>query len=146
MLKHCAVLLPVLFLAPALHAAEDPQSVDGGFYLPDGDVQDGRKAFRELSCVWCHRVSRDTDLPAPTAAVKGPVLGFAKDTPNRVIAQSIIAPSHTIAYGYGQGDPEDAQESPMLDLTGQMTVQQMIDIVAYLKSMPPARDSVSQEP
>lgn len=116
-------------------AAVDPQAVGDGFYLPDGDAFAGRKAFEALNCAVCHQVTGDTTLPKPVPGIPAPALGFTPDTSSASIAQSIITPSHTIAYGYGKGDPEDAQSSPMMDLTEQMTIKQLQDIIAYLKTM-----------
>jgi mono/diheme cytochrome c family protein len=134
-----------LFLCAGGAWAEEAQMGPTGFLLPDGNAARGRAAFRSLHCASCHRVAADLDLPKPVNETPAPALSFGSSTDNAVIAQSILSPSHTIAYGYGQGDPEDPQISPMIDLTDEMTVRQMIDIVAYLKSDPaPAASKTSK--
>jgi sulfur-oxidizing protein SoxX len=114
--------------------AQEAQMESGGFFLPKGDPEAGRKDFSRLGCVACHRVAGDPDLPAPISPTPGPTLNFGPAVPAGTIAQSIIAPSHTIAPDFGQGTPEDPQVSPMHDFADEMTLRELRDITAYLQS------------
>ncbi len=115
-------------------AAQEAQMENGGFVLPKGDPEAGRKDFTRLGCVACHRVAGDPELPASTSATPGPTLNFGPAVPAGTIAQSIVAPSHTIAPDFGQGTPEDPQTSPMHNFSDEMTLRELMDITAYLQS------------
>lgn len=131
-----AVLSVLLVLAPTpARAQEEDQMDESPFYLAPGDAPAGREAFLAYRCASCHAVAGDLELPHPTAAVPAPVLKFGPKTPAHVIAQAIVAPSHTIAEGFGKGTPEEIQKSPMRDYNDVMTIRHLRDIVAYLKSL-----------
>lgn len=131
-----AILTLGLWLMAAGAHAEETQTDPSGFGLPDGSAEAGRAAFRSLGCAACHTVGHDPGMSGIQTKQPAPVLTFGPETNRADVAQSIISPSHTIAYGFGQGDPEDVQKSAMLDLTDRMTVRELIDIVAYLRSDP----------
>lgn len=114
-----------------------------GFRLPEnGDVERGRTAFVELQCHTCHRVVGE-DLPAPTVepaipvALGGTVYEIRTDG---YLVTSMINPSHKLA-GYPKDRVSTDGESRMPDLTSEMSVRQLVDIVAFLqaryKVMPP---------
>jgi mono/diheme cytochrome c family protein len=128
-----AVLVAV---ATALPAAEpEPATVSAiTIAMPPGDPAAGREVFLELSCTTCHAVAGE-DFPAPVAHHAGPELAAAVGglSAGR-IASSIVAPSHQVP-------PEtlemmEGDLSPMGDFTEAMTVRQLIDLVAYLESLP----------
>jgi hypothetical protein len=101
--------------------------------LPQGHPEAGRQAFADLGCTSCHTVSWEKDLPDPVSAIRGPDLdpGLNRLTSGSV-ASSIIAPSHTVSAEV-RAMSEDTR-SPMGNYNEAMSVQQMIDIVAYLHS------------
>jgi hypothetical protein len=105
-----------------------------GFRLPEnGDTERGRTAFVELECHQCHPVA-GVDLPPPSGDSKislglgGRVREVRTDG---YLVTSVIHPSHKIRRYPGVGDSD---ESPMPDYTDQMTVRQLVDIVAFLQS------------
>jgi mono/diheme cytochrome c family protein len=101
--------------------------------LPEGDAVAGREAFLRLDCATCHAVEWEAQFPAPHSARPGPELDrtLALETSGSV-ATSILVPSHSIP---GQArDEAGGQLSPMGDFTEAMTVRQLIDVVAYLRS------------
>lgn len=103
-----------------------------GFRLPDGDVKKGEEAFVALKCTRCHKVD-GVDLPAPR--VFNLTLGGQTtrvETYGELVT-SIINPSHVLSDQYKQ-QLVDAKESPMPDVTQEMSVRQMIDLVAFLQS------------
>ena len=101
--------------------------------LPYGDEERGRQVFQDLRCNDCHVVSGDAELAKVVAEKRGPALGLKQaGYKSRFLAQSIIDPSHAIAPGFR--DKENPAGSRMGDLTETMTVQQLSDLVAYLRS------------
>lgn len=107
-----------------------------GFRLPEnGDVARGRVAFAELGCNGCHRVVGE-DFPAPTVDPPVPVaLGgtvHAVRTDGYLVT-SMINPSHKLA-GYPKDRVSTEGRSRMPAETQDMTVRQLVDLVAYLQS------------
>jgi len=128
-------------------ACESERRSPAGFRLPEGDVEQGRVAIRELQCHACHEIAGG-GFPVPVADPPVPVrLGGA--TPfvktDGQLVTSIINPSHSLTYGHLGELTQTAGESRMADYTEIMTVKQLVDIVAFLQSIyevsPPARTS-----
>jgi mono/diheme cytochrome c family protein len=104
------------------------------FSLPPGDPAAGKAAFVELKCSGCHTVE-GVDLPAPTAAV--PVkLGGGTPLPPTTgdLTTDIIMPSSHFARGYPASQVQEGAASKMPDYTRTMTIGQLADVVAFLKS------------
>ncbi|MFT5208081.1 MAG: sulfur-oxidizing protein SoxX [Candidatus Omnitrophota bacterium] len=101
--------------------------------IPDGNASLGKLAFKKYRCFDCHQFSDMYTESESVSNIKGPAIAFTNED-NMSIATAIINPSHSIAPGYGKGSPEDEQISPMTNFKNQMTVQELIDLVAYLKS------------
>jgi L-cysteine S-thiosulfotransferase len=107
-----------------------------GFSLPDGDATRGRAAFLELRCNSCHEVEglelayrnglAHVTLGGPTTRIKT----------NGELVSSIINPSHRIAPGYPEEQVAVNGASLMAAayLNDVMTVQQLVDLVAFLQS------------
>lgn len=114
--------------------AQAENQTENEYYLPSGKAEAGREAFIRYRCHACHTRGAET-FPPVDRSVEGPNLALnLSGKESGQIATSILAPSHTIAYGYGEGTPEDTQKSPMPDFTSQMTVRELVDIVSYLRS------------
>ena len=127
-------LLPLLVLALVLGACDTGPKSGMGFRLPDGNAETGRELFVTLECNSCHTI---VDLELPAAAEPGPVnvmLGgpVANIKTYGQLVSSVINPSHRI------GCPEEGVtrdgESLMPIYNGTMTVQQLIDLVAFLQA------------
>ncbi len=102
-----------------------------GFRLPDGDALKGKQAFVALKCNTCHSVD-GVELPPPTQfniRLGGETLQVK--TYGQLVT-SIINPSHIISRRY-LDELKDAKESPMPNINREMTVEQMIDLVAFLQ-------------
>jgi len=111
-----------------------------GFHMPEGDVEVGKALFVELRCYRCHSVADvklpDDDLPGlPQIELGGSV--------NRVksygdLVTSIINPDHVVSPKYlallSKEEKKKGAESPMPVFNEEMTVQQLIDLVAFLHS------------
>jgi predicted small lipoprotein YifL len=108
-----------------------------GFSLPDGDANRGQAAFVELRCNSCHDIEGSdityreglahVTLGGPTTRVK---------TYGELVT-SIINPSHRLAPRYPEEQVAVQGESLMAKayLNDAMTVQQLIDLVAFMQSI-----------
>ncbi len=127
-------ILCLLLAASMAHAVPDADHQKIDLVIPAGDPQAGREAFIALSCTSCHAVKGDSKLAQPIAAVPVPMLGSAegKKSPGK-IASSIVSPSHIVSREVAGAT--EGELSPMSDLTGAMTVRQLVDLVAYVRSL-----------
>ncbi|MEL7538367.1 MAG: cytochrome C [Pseudomonadota bacterium] len=106
-----------------------------GFALPDGDEDMGRMAFIATGCHGCHTVT-GIDLPEPIH--EGPVSVQLGGEVTRIksygeLVTSVINPSHKLIAGYARDDvTAEEGESLMPDFNTRISVQDLIDIVAFL--------------
>jgi mono/diheme cytochrome c family protein len=120
----------------ALAACDSGPKSARGFRLPDGDVDKGQAVFIELQCISCHRIS-EMELPAPIEP--GPVMVILGGESQSVktygeLVSSIINPSHKLIGGYPEEAISRDGKSLMTVYNDRMTVQQLIDLVAFLQS------------
>lgn len=108
-----------------------------GFYLPEGDPVEGKEAARVMQCFVCHEFA-GSNFPAPHAQPPVPVaIGPTQAAqPREKLAESIIAPSHRVPDGLEGASSGNL--SRMGDYSHAMTVRQLVDIVAYIKTLPEA--------
>ena len=113
------------------------------FALPPGSPQAGRKVFADFECFKCHAVQGE-EFPAPKAdqGGVGPALaGMGAMHPAEYFAEAIINPNASVAWRIKHHKAEKQKflgadgTSKMPSYNGAMTVQQLIDVVAYLKSL-----------
>jgi len=122
-------VIAVLAIVAASCAQEQEPAIvtTGDFFLPVGDVAAGREAFVALECYSCHAVPGDPEMPLPETGPQSPTCGGALASKSReYIADSIISPAHII--------PPPETESPMANFRAEMSVQQLIDLVAFCGS------------
>jgi cytochrome c1 len=107
------------------------------FKWPKGDPVKGRVAFAKFECYACHEVSgetfpgpKDTDNVGPELSVMGPLHEA------EYFAESIINPSAVIDEGKRYEGADGSSKMPSFN--DSMTVQEAIDLVAYLRSLKPA--------
>jgi L-cysteine S-thiosulfotransferase len=109
-----------------------------GFRLPDGNSEQGQQAFDDLKCHDCHSV-RGLDAPAQARETVKVVLGrdVGRVQTYGELVTSIINPSHKLAPGYKREEVTVEGESRMARayLNEAMTVQQLIDLVAFLQPL-----------
>jgi mono/diheme cytochrome c family protein len=119
--------------ATAAPAHGDPKAWK--FTLPrGGDPTRGRAAFERFECFSCHEV-RGSTFPAPTKKdALGPELADAAGhhSPG-FIAESIMNPSVWIDRGKGYAGPDGVSKMP--SFADSMTVQELVDLVAFLRSL-----------
>lgn len=123
-------------LASAL-ACDSGRKAATGFRLPEGDVERGKAAMLDLKCHACHEVV-GSGFPEPIADPPVPVR-LGGETPyvrtDGQFVSSIVNPSHQLSYGFQKELVESGDESRMADYNEVMTVEQLIDMVAYLQSI-----------
>jgi sulfur-oxidizing protein SoxX len=112
----------------------DPKS-PRGFRLPDGDAAIGEVLFVELQCNACHTIP---GIELEAAAQAGPVSVVLGGPVPRIktygdLVSSVINPSHKLTRYYADGEIVKDGESPMVVYNETMTVQQLIDLVAFLQ-------------
>jgi len=104
------------------------------FRLPDGNSIAGKQVFLRLQCHACHKI---TGVDLPPINLEPPVTVTLGGPTARVktygeLVTSIINPSHVLSEEYRQ-ELEEAKLSPMPEFNHVMTVNQMIDLVAFLQ-------------
>ena len=105
-----------------------------GFVLPEGDPVRGEATFVELGCTRCHAVA-GTELTQPENAPYSVALGGKVIRVKHYgdLLTSIINPDHRVWPRYAQESPDKKEvSSPMPDFTATLTVEQLIDVVAFL--------------
>jgi mono/diheme cytochrome c family protein len=110
------------------------------FTWPKGDPAKGRAVFIKLECYSCHEV-RGEKFPAPTEKGKvGPELSAMGPLHEAdYFAEAIINPSAVIEKGKGYQAADGSSKMPSFN--DSMTVQEAIDLVAFLRSLKPAPGS-----
>ncbi len=103
------------------------------FSWPAGNPGVGREVFFKLECYACHEVKGET-FPAPEPGKVGPELSsMATLHPPEYFAEAIIHPNAVVEEGKGYRAPDGKSKMPSYnDL---VTVQETIDLVAYLRNM-----------
>ena len=114
---------------------QDPTS-SAGFRLPDGDANQGREVFLYMQCNECHTI-KGLELPVmqfadPPYIELGGRVATVKTYGDLVT--SVINPSHRLAVGYAKENVSENGESNMYTYNRHMTVQELIDLVAFLQS------------
>lgn len=156
-----AALAVVLALAPDgraqhQHPGPAPASPPGAyaphrtpagwkFTLPGGDPARGRAVFEKLECYSCHEV-RGQGFPAPPdRPAAGPELaGMAPMHEAEFFAEAIVNPGAVIDRGRGWEGPDGSSKMPSFN--DAMTVQELVDLVAFLKSLAPAAPAPAAAP
>jgi mono/diheme cytochrome c family protein len=110
------------------------------FTLPRGDPAQGREVFAKLECYKCHEVKGES-FPAPAdPASAGPELASeTRHHPPEFLAESIVNPNAVIDEPRFRA-PDGSSRMPSFN--DSITVQELIDLVAFLRSLaPPAGDA-----
>ena len=120
-----------------LSACTPASKSEVGFRLPDGDADKGRVAFTDLRCNGCHGVSGleiefaglDPAQPVPLGGEVTRVKSYGE------LVTAIINPSHKLTPHLTNPARVIEGESimAMARLNETMTVQQLIDLVAFLQ-------------
>lgn len=126
--------------APAVNptAPHDQHGTPKGwkFTWPQGDPAKGRAVFAKLECYSCHEV-RGEKFPAPKEKGKlGPELSMMGPLHEvDYFAEAILNPSAVIEKGRGYQASDGSSKMPSFN--DSMTVQELIDLVAFLSALKP---------
>ncbi len=130
------VLFISVFAILSLTACDDGPKSAKGFSLPDGNVVTGQQKFIKLKCNDCHTVVGLDELREAVDPVMTIPLGGK--TPRIMtygqLVTSIINPSHKISQKYPGTPVEENGQSKMRNYNDLMTVEELIDIVAFLQA------------
>jgi mono/diheme cytochrome c family protein len=126
---------------PPIRATMNELHAHGGvpngwkFLLPPGDVAEGRKVFASMECFACHEVKGERFPQNPkTPRGSGPALtGMGSHHPAEYFAESIVNPNRVIVQGAGYTGADGLSKMP--SYADSMTLKQLVDVVAYLKSL-----------
>jgi mono/diheme cytochrome c family protein len=110
------------------------------FTLPRGDAARGREVFAKLECYKCHEVHGESFPPPAESASVGPELAsMVGHHPPEFFAESIMNPNAVIDEPRFRA-PDGSSRMPSFN--DSITVQELIDLVAFLLSLtPPAGDT-----
>lgn len=134
-MRHVIPMLALIALGAC--AAPRTQIARRDLFLPEGDVESGKKAFVELGCTSCHQVAGAEDLPAPSTDEAPPIVlgGAVRSRPtDAAMVTSIIHPNQRISRPYQEGTKTHTGSSRMGDFNEAMTVRQMIDLIAFIRA------------
>jgi hypothetical protein len=100
------------------------------FSFPDGDPKAGKTVFMNMQCYSCHAIQIPGEkLPAGAGSI-GPELTGYSALPKEYLAESIIK-AHAVVAAPGYVVKEG--KASMGNYNHFMTIQEMVDIVAFLK-------------
>ena len=104
------------------------------FTLPAGDAARGKEVFVEAGCFKCHAV-KDAGLPDAGGEKRpGPELtGMGAHHPAEYLAESIVNPNAVILSGPGFTGTDGLSIMP--SYADSLSVQQLLDVVAFVKSL-----------
>lgn len=126
----------LLIICASIISGCDQQSGNQGFSLPIGDAENGRVLFTQHQCVECHALASSEKDELTIDGTTAIVLG---GTSSRVqtygdLVTSIINPSHRLAKGYPLEQISENGQSKMTYYNEVLTVEELVDLVTYLKS------------
>ncbi|HXH13273.1 MAG TPA: iron transporter [Alphaproteobacteria bacterium] len=105
------------------------------FAFPQGDPKAGRDAFAKLECYQCHAIQGES-FPQQSSSDTGigpDLTGMGSHHPAEYFAESILNPNAVIVTGPGYTDADGLSIMP--DYRASLTVAELVDLVAYLKSL-----------
>ena len=134
-MKFASPILVLCVMVCSMGCEIGPQS-GSGLRLPNGDVVRGKQAFHDLGCDDCHAIG---GAAVPTKAPDGKVIvvlggKVAHIESHGELVTSIINPSHGISRRYPREQVTEADRSRMMNINQRMTVEELINLTAYLQS------------
>lgn len=137
-MKYIQFLLGLTLLIFLSGCDDGPKSALG-FTLPDGNADYGEQYFVEFRCIDCHTVKGKEDTlvgpdgidPIMNVVLGGRVMRIA--TYGQLVT-SVINPSHRVSNKYRMTPMAEDGQSMMRNYNTIMTVDELIDIVAFLQA------------
>lgn len=105
------------------------------FTLPQGNSHAGREVFIAMECYKCHAVQGEQfpGTPADVGGVGPELTDMGAMHPPEYFAESIIAPNAVLTEGPGSVGADGRSRMPTYNQI--LTIEQLLDLVAYLKSL-----------
>jgi len=121
------------YRVPARQVHHMPE--EGTFTLPPGNPQKGREIFIMYECYKCHSVQGEQfpGAPADVGGIRPDLMGMGALHPPEYFAESIINPNAVLTEGPGYVGEDGRSKMPSYNET--LTLEELIDLVAYLKSL-----------
>lgn len=136
-MKYVFLLISFTFIL-GLTACDGGPKSSFGFTLPDGNAEYGESYFVDFRCIDCHTIAgKEDSLIAPEGI--DPIMNVKLGGKTRHIATygqlvtSIINPSHKVSAQYRVTPNMRDGQSIMRNYNSIMTVDELIDIVAFLQ-------------
>ncbi|MBU3021803.1 c-type cytochrome [Aestuariibacter sp. A3R04] len=133
-MKFTLILLSTLLLVACEQGAQSPR----GFSLPEGDMENGRKVFEKYRCHDCHRIAGQSAEDDTNYILAKPIVlggsGVRVKTYGELVT-SIINPSHKLTPRQPLSLTSKDGESLMRIVNDELTVAELIDLVAYLQPL-----------
>jgi len=107
------------------HQVHAPAVVVNNTSLWQGDAIAGRREFINHSCIECHRVAEDPQLPPGARSIAGPLLEQLDRYKPSALAERIV--------NRKTGESEELFDKTMADFAQPLNARQLADIVAYLR-------------
>ena len=135
-IKSIGLLIAMLSMV----ACNQEQVANRGFSLPAGIAENGRLLFIEYRCISCHtlagtefnddewRLTQNNGIAVQLGGESTKVQTYGD------LVSSIINPSHRLASGYPLDQISQNGASKMEYYNQVMTVEELIDLVTFLKS------------
>lgn len=124
----------LLIIAVILVACNQGPDSPRGFSLPEGNFDQGEDNFVSLGCNNCHSAAGVDQVNPEEAIISFELGGISpRVTTYAELMTSIINPSHRLSYRLPKEQSSVDGESLMKNYNDVMTVQQLIDLVAYLQ-------------
>jgi Cu/Ag efflux protein CusF len=142
-MRYCIVEVPIVAMLLLLSAAVQNSTAGEAemhhpkgwvFTMPKGDPVKGRAVFDKFSCYSCHEVRGEKFPPLDKGQEVGPELSqMGPLHPLEYFTESIVNPGAVGAKKYR--GPDGTTKMPSFN--EDMTVQEMIDVSAYLAALKP---------
>jgi mono/diheme cytochrome c family protein len=131
----CLISISIVFVLVACSYGPDSPK---GFSLPEGNAVKGEQVFMQYQCLSCHTLKdqqddsliKEFDSPVPLGGTSSLVKTYAQ------LVTSIINPSHKLAprsQSITEKITHADGSSKMRMFNDVMTVQELIDLVAFLQ-------------
>lgn len=115
------------------------------FTWPAGDPNKGREIFAKLECYKCHEVRGESFPGVRGKDAVGPELSqMSAHHPPEFFAESIINPNAVIDPDPGYKGPDGSSKMPSFN--DSVTVQEVVDLVAYLVNLKPPAPAAGGSP
>jgi len=127
-------IILIAVMAACSYGPDSPK----GFSLPEGNMAKGEQVFMQYQCQSCHTLKgyeddsliKEFDTPIPLGGTSSVITTYAQ------LVTSVINPSHKLAPRSRFNEEKVANDdgtSKMRVFNDVMTVQELIDLVAFLQ-------------